>query len=209
MDVRHHPGDETHCSEELEPPALAKQPWVSEKKCGTDEPDDIHDVYVPKPGRFSGATAVRHSAITEKFHDIESAISADRHSDDKTTLGRNSLRTELTLEIPPKRYGKVLRNLRYIAFNVHRRLFSVIFLANIINLIVLVTHVDRIDTISLSNVATASAANLLVAIMIRQDYVVNFIYRICWAVPHYLPLKVRCLFAKVHELGGIHSGMLS
>jgi hypothetical protein len=46
----------------------------------------------------------------------------------------------------------------------------------------------------------------MVALLVRQDYVVNFLFKICWCVPLSAPLRLRRLLAKVYEYGGVHSG---
>jgi len=136
--------------------------------------------------------------------DLESQSSSESRDWDASTL--NSTNSP-SLELPGKRQSKLFRNLRYISFNVYRRLFSIVFISNMIALFVFLGQTPGTGIKSISAAATAASANLLVSIMIRQDYVVNSIYRICWAVPHSWSVRTRCLIAKTHELGGIHSGM--
>jgi len=100
----------------------------------------------------------------------------------------------------------MVRNIRHISFNVYRRLFSVVFIANMIAFIVMLAKKRHARELNLSDISTAASANLFVAIMIRQDYLVNFLYHICWIVPHSTPLRLRRMLAKVYENGGIHSG---
>ena len=109
--------------------------------------------------------------------------------------------------IPGKRLPKLVRNLRYISFNLYRRLFALVSIANVVPLIVLLAKTDSIDTIPLSTIATASSANLLVAVAIRQDYMVNALFSTCFALARPMPFWIRRLIAKSYEYGGIHSGM--
>jgi hypothetical protein len=101
---------------------------------------------------------------------------------------------------------------------VYRRLFTIVFAANIVGMLLFLVRSltavkkspddgsSRWRRFPLSDVATAAAANILVAILIRQDYVVNALFRACWVVPHSFPLWLRTRVAKVYENGGIHSG---
>jgi hypothetical protein len=56
------------------------------------------------------------------------------------------------------------------------------------------------------DVATASSANLMIAILFRQENFVNLCYEIAVSVPHSLPLSIRRKLAKVFHYGGAHSG---
>lgn len=46
----------------------------------------------------------------------------------------------------------------------------------------------------------------MVALLIRQDYIVNILFKICWSIPLSAPLRVRRSLAKIYEYGGVHSG---
>jgi hypothetical protein len=58
----------------------------------------------------------------------------------------------------------------------------------------------------LVDMSTIATANMLAAILIRQDYIINILFRLCLLVPKRWPLRVRCILAKVYEYGGLHSG---
>ena len=111
--------------------------------------------------------------------------------------------------VPEKRLPKLVRNLRYVSFNLYRRLFALIFIANMVPLIVLLVKTNSIDAIPLSSIATASSANILVAVAIRQDYMVNALFSTCFGLARPMPFWIRRLIAKSYEYGGIHSGMRS
>ncbi|KAF7344492.1 putative three-domain protein adenylation-thiolation-dehydrogenase [Mycena sanguinolenta] len=49
-------------------------------------------------------------------------------------------------------------------------------------------------------------ANLFVAILMRQDYVVNVFFSVFCAVPASWPLSIRRVCARVYHIGGLHSG---
>jgi hypothetical protein len=126
--------------------------------------------------------------------------------------------TVTTTELPGKRQGKILRQVRHKCLNVYRRLFTIVFTANVVGMLLFlirsltaptqssVVGSSMVRRFSLSDIATGAAANILVAILIRQDYVVNALFRTCWLVPHSMPLWFRARIAKVYEHGGIHSG---
>lgn len=56
------------------------------------------------------------------------------------------------------------------------------------------------------NAADAALANFALAILIRQQYVINLLFRLATAAPTSWPLKVRWTLAKVYHFGGIHIG---
>ena len=78
--------------------------------------------------------------------------------------------------------------------------------ANLIAIIVTVMRATKSPTLPLAGCANASVANLLIAILVRQDYVKNLMYHACWSVPHSAPLWLRRRLALVYENGGVHSG---
>ncbi|KAF2102347.1 hypothetical protein NA57DRAFT_32934 [Rhizodiscina lignyota] len=109
-------------------------------------------------------------------------------------------------QLPPKRNGKWFRNLRHIVFTAYRRLFSVVFAANLIAVIVLASTNRIIGTQNIQHLAIAVSANLFVATAIRQEYIINIVFRTCWLVPLSAPLSIRRTLAKCYEYGGVHSG---
>lgn len=109
--------------------------------------------------------------------------------------------------LPPKRHGRIFRHTRHTFLNVYRRLFSLVFLFNIIGLAGLLSkHHNWTSSPPLTDFATAASANIMVALLVRQDYVINTFFRMCWLIPMSAPLRLRCMLAKVYEYGGVHSG---
>ncbi|CAN7361201.1 hypothetical protein LJR042_002135 [Microbacterium maritypicum] len=53
---------------------------------------------------------------------------------------------------------------------------------------------------------TMSGVNLAAAVLIRQQYVINLLFRLATSVPKSAPLAVRRRLAKVYHFGGIHVG---
>ncbi|KAF8134789.1 hypothetical protein K438DRAFT_1911680 [Mycena galopus ATCC 62051] len=104
--------------------------------------------------------------------------------------------------LPDKLQGKKARNLRHLVFTLYRRLFGVVFVTNMAILIALLVRgadAPRLGLITL--------ANLFVAVLMRQDYVVNALFSVFCAVPPSWPLSIRRVCARVYHMpGGIHSG---
>ncbi|KAJ7095859.1 nonribosomal peptide synthetase 12 [Mycena belliarum] len=103
--------------------------------------------------------------------------------------------------LPDKMEGKVLRNLRHQIFSLYRRLFGLVFVTNMcifISILVRGANAERLGMITL--------ANLFVAILMRQDYVVNAFFNVFCAVPTSWPLAIRRVCARVYHIGGLHSG---
>ncbi|KAF2805147.1 uncharacterized protein BDZ99DRAFT_490758 [Mytilinidion resinicola] len=111
----------------------------------------------------------------------------------------------MTSTVPAKRQFKIMRHLRYTCFTVYRRLFSIVFLANVIaTVLVFIKYGYR--NVPSSIVTTAASGNFFVAVLVRQDFFVNMLYSTSWLVPRTAPLRLRRLVAKVYENGGVHSG---
>lgn len=90
---------------------------------------------------------------------------------------------------------------RYIILDIYRRLFSLVFLANV-GVFVYVMTTDRM----LLALVNATAANLLACGLARQPLVVNAIFVTVCSIPRWAPLRLRRICAKVYHYGGIHSG---
>lgn len=87
----------------------------------------------------------------------------------------------------------------------YRKLFAVIFTANMAVLLALCVQNKGVP--ALTAVGSASSANLMTAILFRQENFVNLVYEIftCKVLLH-LPLGIRRKLAKVFHYGGCHSG---
>jgi predicted ferric reductase len=108
--------------------------------------------------------------------------------------------------LPEKSMGKLSRNLRYIIFSAYRRLFTTVFLCNLIAITVLGTTDRLVGTEHIPMTTVAVSANLFVATAVRQEYIINIIFRTCWLIPISAPLRIRRTLAKCYEYGGVHSG---
>lgn len=104
-------------------------------------------------------------------------------------------------DLPDKRYGQPFRGLFHRILIVYRTLFSLLSLVNIAALVaLLLTHAD------MEWLATLTAANLVTAVMVRQDLVVNALYTMASSIPKSAPFWLRKRSARVFHLGGVHSG---
>ncbi|KAL4968879.1 integral membrane protein TmpA [Aspergillus stella-maris] len=96
---------------------------------------------------------------------------------------------------------RLISPVRYTFLNIYRRLFSLVFLANI-GVFIYVLVSDR----KLLALINASAANLLACGLARQPLVVNTIFVTVCSVPRWAPLFLRRICSKVYHYGGVHSG---
>ena len=90
------------------------------------------------------------------------------------------------------------------SFTTYRKIFTLIFTANLVILVAFIAKAK--GTPIASDIASASSANLMVAILFRQENFVNLCYEIAVSVPHSLPVSVRRRLAEVFYYGDAHSG---
>ncbi|KAG6064118.1 hypothetical protein E4U32_000538 [Claviceps aff. humidiphila group G2b] len=107
----------------------------------------------------------------------------------------------LDKEIPEKKLPKHLRGFRHRIAVVYRFLFSLIGLLNVGALIALIFVHPGPEWL-----ATLTAANLVLAVLIRQDAVINMLYTVACSAPQSAPFWLRKRLAKIYHLGGVHSG---
>lgn len=134
---------------------------------------------------------------------------AATQSDDSSRTGwRISAPPQKMPTLPHKRQWALGRRLRYNLITVYQRLFSIVFLANMIAFVVLLVRnrKSRLRGPPLSSIATAASTNILGAILIRQENVINSLYKICCWTPTSWPLRIRRIIAKLYHFGGVHSG---
>lgn len=128
----------------------------------------------------------------------EAAIQQDMQPE-KTGVATNQVDLEAQVKPEPKRPWCAV--IRYTALDIYRRLFSLVFLANLAVFIAIVVK-DR----TLMALINAAAANLLACGLARQPLVVNAIFTVVCAIPRWTPLRMRRIAAKVYHYGGVHSG---
>ncbi|KAF1358429.1 hypothetical protein EJ07DRAFT_179626 [Lizonia empirigonia] len=108
----------------------------------------------------------------------------------------------------PKLSLRIIRNLRYTVFAVYQRLFTLILIINLIAVFILSQYRlgQSSKALDLANFATLASSNILLAIVFRQDWIINLLFRSAWIVPWSLPLRLRRIVSRVYCYGGIHSG---
>lgn len=116
--------------------------------------------------------------------------------------------SSFNIPLPNEKQSEFTGLMRFTWFSTYRRLFSIVFAGNLIAIIILTSKLwpTSFRDIDLSTLATAASANFAAAILIRQDYISNSFYHICWRIPHSTHPRIRQVFAKVYEQGGVHSG---
>ena len=62
------------------------------------------------------------------------------------------------------------------------------------------------ESINLAALSNMVIANIGIAILIRQQYVINLLFKMATSVPTSWPLRFRALMGKVYHFGGIHVG---
>lgn len=111
----------------------------------------------------------------------------------------------LAVALPPR--NRWLRFSRFTVFGVYRRIFLAVFIINAYYGHDILTKKRRSKySPLLVDISTAASANMLIAILVRQDYVLNSMFWLTWFVPFAMPLRVRRSIAKIYEYGGLHSG---
>ncbi|WP_257232515.1 hypothetical protein [Streptomyces sp. Rer75] len=104
------------------------------------------------------------------------------------------------LPLPPRTPGVrgLLKHPRLMHYN---RLIALVLAVNLAFL--LSRSGDGLTPRTLSD---AALVNFAVAIVIRQQYVINLLFRIATAAPTSWPLRIRWTLAKVYHFGGMHVG---
>ncbi|KAF2707165.1 nonribosomal peptide synthetase 12 [Pleomassaria siparia CBS 279.74] len=107
--------------------------------------------------------------------------------------------------LPQKKGLHGQRWLRHRAFILYRRFFTVIILANIAAAAVILYRRVKREKPMLADLATATATNLCMAVLMRSEPVVNLLFTIFSSVPLSFPLSIRRHCARIFHIGGLHS----
>jgi hypothetical protein len=79
------------------------------------------------------------------------------------------------MQLPEKNLPKPLRRVRFLILIVYRRLFSIVWLANIASLICILA----IPSIDRQWLSIMSFINITIAVLVRQDFIINALWEIC------------------------------
>lgn len=103
--------------------------------------------------------------------------------------------------LPDKENGRPVRFLRHQVLTLYRKLFILVFL---INLGIFAWFLTK--EANAQRIAGVTVANLFIAVVHRQEYVVNAYYWLFTQVPLSAPFWIRATAARVYHIGGLHSG---
>ena len=107
----------------------------------------------------------------------------------------------------PKNYQRWHR-LRFRLFSTYRRLFTAVFTLNLIGLIIFLVQLrngHHSFIVTPENCATGAAANFCVGVLMRNEHIVNGLFRIACGLPLSTPVCIRRYAAKIYSYGGVHS----
>ncbi|KAK2626436.1 hypothetical protein QTJ16_003611 [Diplocarpon rosae] len=164
---------------------------------------------IPRPEPCAPSSHLHHISSVSTSHPPRKAEVALSPSHPRATscASSSSSTREKPSPLPSKHHSWLLRHARHTFLNVYRRLFGVVFALNVVGGVVLAWRFDGHDSNEfVGHLATATAANIMVALLVRQDYIINAMFRLCWMVPLSAPLRLRRIVTKVYEYGGVHSG---
>jgi len=108
-----------------------------------------------------------------------------------------------TTPLPPKRGSRLYRYLRWNFGSVYRRIFTLVFAANMAALVCLLRDSGAF---TFHRAGVAVSTNIFAAVLVRNEHVVNALFWIFGTWAARLPLWARKRAAKVYTYGGIHSG---
>lgn len=124
---------------------------------------------------------------------------------EKAVAQVSALEPDVPETLPEKRGLHGQRWLRHRAFILYRRFFSVVVLVNLaVAGFILYRKIGQGKRV-LADLATATASNLCMAVLMRSEPVVNLLFTVFCSVPTCLPLAIRRHCARIFHIGGIHS----
>ncbi len=170
--------------QDVEPPALEVK-----------QHEDDHIAWL----KWVRVTATQELAKLTRRSEIE----ADIPWKEKTFIGRDYDGVNL----PPQgnTFHRLLMQPRFQRYNRH---MGFVFLVNLVVLIFAILSWGWFSTgeINLAAISNVMLTNFALAILIRQQRVINFLFNLTIRLPHRLPLHVRWFAAKVYHFGGFHVG---
>lgn len=196
--------------------------------CESSDSESLYDISITRPVRafFLGCRKsilyTPHDLEAGRFvkHDnssLETLVGEDAVSD-KTELeynkavkpvvpDRHPLHGISLAKLPAKKGSKLYRFLRWNYGSVYRRIFCLSVFGNILAItLILLQCLSTGSRPSFVTASTAASSNILAAMLIRNEHVVNALFMIFGTWPKRLPLSIRRVVAKVYSYGGIHSG---
>jgi hypothetical protein len=123
--------------------------------------------------------------------DPEKGIIVVESKDSQMTMTPTSSISEAPEKLPPKNGFHGQRWLRHRAFILYRKFFSVVLIVNLAVAGLLLYRTIHQGRNILPDVATATAANLCTAVLMRSEPVVNLLFTVFCSVPVCIPLTLR------------------
>jgi hypothetical protein len=181
--------------------------------------DLYHIAPVREASRTTKATSTNRKADSNKnfdssapsIHDPEKGVTEISSIDIAFTgsvsdLDISSIKEDEKPETLPAKKGlHGQRWLRHRAFILYRRFFTIVIIANVAAAAVILYRRVKKERPMLADLASATAANLCMAVLMRSDPVVNLLFTIFCSVPTSWPLSIRRHCARIFHIGGIHS----
>ncbi|KAF7503083.1 hypothetical protein GJ744_004330 [Endocarpon pusillum] len=112
---------------------------------------------------------------------------------------------EIECELPRQKHVPVLRSLRWTLLTIYHRLCLLVLVPNLIFIVTSAAQ-HNLFNIPLPDMATAVAVNIALAVLMRQELVINLLFALVAKCPRRAPLRIRRVLAKIYHLGGVHSG---
>jgi hypothetical protein len=165
---------------------IEAQPFASERTTTTNQPSSLQQAYASWPCD----TSRDHERPNEAAPSTSSSITVP---------------FEVEEELPPEKYSRPFRAARWAWLTVYHRLCLLVLLPNVIVMATLAAK-HNLFKIPMPDLATAVAANIAAAIMMRQEVVINILFILAGKCPQSTPLRLRRLLAKIYHFGGVHSG---
>lgn len=134
---------------------------------------------------------------------LQPAADSDAAWKEKTFIGRDYQ----AVKLPPQ--GNIFqRLLMHPRFQLYNRYIAFVLLVNLIVMAFAILSWDwfSTDAINLAAISNVMLANFALAILIRQQRVINFLFNLTIRLPRRLPLRTRWLAGKVYHFGGFHVG---
>ncbi|KAK1775166.1 hypothetical protein QBC45DRAFT_480851 [Copromyces sp. CBS 386.78] len=166
----------------------------------------------------SGGTTAANTPYASASHASSSSGFSDPKKDNEKTIVRvRQLVPDIdpleyhgldSSPLPPKKGNRVYRYLRWNFGSVYRRIFCLAFMGNAAAVLwfIIRSGIENRPILTYQQTVTAVTANLLMAIVVRNEHIVNAFFWIFGTWAKVLPLWARRLSAKIYSYGGLHSG---
>ncbi|OIW23513.1 hypothetical protein CONLIGDRAFT_624709 [Coniochaeta ligniaria NRRL 30616] len=164
-------------------------------------PQDLEEGRFRRHNPYSGEPLVAEDFILD-----EAELQSEKPSE-PTVPNRHPLHDIDSSKLPAKKGSKLFRFLRWNYGSVYRRIFCLSVSGNVLAMtLVFLQSIWTGSSPSFMTASTAVSSNILAAMLVRNEHVVNALFTIFATWPKRLPLSIRRIFAKVYSYGGIHSG---